>query len=154
MPGLRIGWVIAPQAVIEQMSRAKQAMDLHTGTFNQHLVLELLNAGYMEEMIPKLRRAYRERRDAMLDALRANFPAGSRWTKPHGGMFIFATLPPEVSASKLLIRSLQRNVAFVPGEDFYLTGAGKNTLRLNFTKTASPEIGEGIRRLAEALKSL
>ena len=149
MPGLRIGWVIGPRPLIERMGWAKQAMDLHTSTFNQYVALELLNSGYLEEFIPVLRRVYRERRDTMLDALQEFFPPGSNWTRPMGGMFIFVTLPQNVSAGDLLARALERNVAFVPGEAFHLDGTGQNTLRLNFTQASVPDIREGIGRLAE-----
>jgi 2-aminoadipate transaminase len=153
MPGLRVGWIIGPRAALERMGRAKQSMDLHTSTFNQHLALELINGGYLEEMIPKLRSAYRERRDAMLDSLAEHFPEGSHWARPQGGMFVFVAFPPEVSAGELLTRAIEQNVAFVPGEEFHLNGAGKNTMRLNFTKSNPSEIREGIRRLADLLKS-
>ncbi len=152
MPGLRVGWVIGPRQIIERMGRAKQAMDLHTSTFNQHIALALLNSGYLEEVIPMLRRVYRERRDTMLEALKQHFPPGSSWTRPEGGMFIFVTLPEGVSAGSLLPRALERNVAFVPGEEFHLDGAGQNTMRLNFTKPSVPEIQTGISRLAEVIK--
>ncbi|HWD20105.1 MAG TPA: PLP-dependent aminotransferase family protein [Verrucomicrobiae bacterium] len=151
MPGLRIGWVIGPPPLIERMGRAKQAMDLHTSTFNQHLALELLQTGYMEEFIPRLRQVYRERRDAMLDGLAKYFPPGSTWTKPEGGMFIFVTLPEGMAAAKYLPLALERDVAFVPGEEFHLQGAGRNTMRLNFTKMPVAEIKTGVQRLAEVL---
>jgi 2-aminoadipate transaminase len=152
MPGLRIGWVIGPRQLIERMGRAKQAMDLHTSTFNQYLALELLNRGYLEEFIPVFRRIYRERRDTMLDALQKHFPPDSTWTRPQGGMFIFVTLPKHISSRNLLARALERNVAFVPGEAFHLDGTGQNTMRLNFTKTSVEDILEGIGRLAELMK--
>jgi 2-aminoadipate transaminase len=152
MPGLRVGWVIAPRQIIERMGRAKQAMDLQTSTFNQHIVLALLNSGYLEEFIPMLRRVYRERRDTMLEALQKHFPPGSRWTKPEGGMFIFVTLPKDISAGGLLDRTIGRNVAFVPGEEFHLDGSGQNTMRLNFTKAPVADISSGISRLAKAIK--
>ena len=153
MPGLRIGWVIGPRQIVERMGRAKQAMDLHTSTLNQHLALELLQGGYLEEFIPVIRRAYRQRRDAMLDALQEHFPPGSHWTKPEGGMFVFVTLPQDMAAGALLGRALEQNVAFVPGEEFHLDGAGQNTMRLNFTKSSVPEIVAGISRLAEVIKA-
>jgi 2-aminoadipate transaminase len=134
------------------MGRAKQAMDLHTSTFNQHIALALLNSGYLEEFIPILRRVYRERRDAMLEALQQHFPPGSCWTRPDGGMFIFVTLPEDISAGSLLVRALERNVAFVPGEEFHLDGTGQNTMRLNFTKASVAEINSGISRLAEVIE--
>ena len=152
-PGFRIGWIVGPRVVIERLGRAKQAMDLHTSTFNQYLALELVNSGYREEMIPKFRQAYCERRNAMLDSMEKYFPAEARWTKPDGGMFIFATLAGEVSAADLLRRAIEQNVAFVPGNEFFVDGAGKNTMRLNFTRTAAAQITEGIRRLAGLMGS-
>jgi 2-aminoadipate transaminase len=114
----------------------------------------LIEAGYLEEEIPKLRAAYRERRDTMLDALQNHFPAGSRWTKPEGGMFLFVSLPEGMEAGKMLARALEQNIAYVPGEAFYLDGAGRNTLRLNFTHTRPAEIRVGIQRLGEILSGL
>lgn len=151
MPGLRIGWAIGPQEVIVQLAKAKQAVDLHTSTFNQFVALELVHRGYLEQSLPVLRQTYRERRDAMLTAMAEHFPAGCQWNKPEGGMFIFVTLPKDVAAADLLPRALERNVAFVPGQDFHLEGQGLNTLRLNFTKNPVPEILAGIKCLGEVL---
>jgi 2-aminoadipate transaminase len=153
MPGLRLGWAIGPKEVIAQMAKTKQAVDLHTSTFNQYLALELLAAGYLEESLPALRTEYRRRRDTMLAALKEHLPPGCQWIKPEGGMFIFVTLPRRISAATLLPQAIARNVAFVPGQDFHLGGRGGNTLRLNFTKTPAPEIAEGIRRLGEVIKA-
>jgi 2-aminoadipate transaminase len=152
MPGLRVGWAIGPRQIIERMGRAKQAMDLHTSTFSQYLALELLHGRYLEEFVPALQRVYRQRRDTMLDALQQHFPPGSHWTRPEGGMFIFVTLPKHISAGSLLAPALERNVAFVPGEEFHLDGAGQNTMRLNFTSTSVSDIIAGITRLAEVIK--
>jgi len=154
MPGLRVGWVIGPRPVIERMGRAKQAMDLHTGTFSQHIAFELVNSGYLEETMPRLIATYRQRRDAMLGVLEAHFPKGSHWTRPQGGMFVFAALPPDIDAAKLLPHAIERNVAFVPGAEFHLDGGGRNTLRLNFTKSPPDEIETGLRRLADAIRAL
>lgn len=151
MPGLRLGWAIGPKEVIAQLTKAKQAVDLHTSTFNQFLAVELLHRRYLEQSLPVLRQIYRERRDAMLAAMAEHFPAGCQWNKPAGGMFIFVTLPKDVVASDLLPLAIERNVAFVPGQDFHLDGQGANTLRLNFTKNPVPEILAGIKCLGEAL---
>ena len=150
-PGLRIGWVIASEAVVEKLVQARQAADLHTNTFSQHLTYRLLRDGVLDTQIPLLRRAYRERRDAMLAALEKYFPADVTWTKPAGGMFLLVTLPKHIRAADLLVKALEQKVAFVPGEDFHLGGAGQSTLRLNFSN-ATPELIEiGIRRLAGVL---
>lgn len=150
-PGLRVGWAIAPAAVIDKLVQAKQAADLHTSTFCQHVILELIRAGVLDAQIPRIREAYRLRRDAMLEALDEFFPADIRWTRPEGGMFLLATLPESVRSSVLLKHALQRKVAFVPGDDFYVDFTGCNTLRLNFTNSAPEKIREGIRRLAPLL---
>jgi DNA-binding transcriptional MocR family regulator len=98
-----------------------------------------------------LRETYRRRRDAMLQALEKHFPAEAKWTRPAGGMFLMVHLPPSLSAAELLTRCLEKNVAFVPGEEFHLRGEGKNTLRLNFSNATPERITEGIRRIASLL---
>ena len=153
MPGLRVGWVIAAPAVIEKLTQAKQAADLHTGTLSQHLALELVSRGFLEEFKPVLRRNYRRRRDAMLTALEKYFPGNATWTRPEGGMFLLVTLPKQINAGELLPAALERRVAFVPGEEFHLGGAGKNTLRLNFSNARPERIEGGIKKLAKLLAS-
>ena len=148
MPGLRLGWIVAPEPVINQLVLAKQAADLHTSTLNQYLALELLKAHYLEEITPELIHAYRTRRDTMLAALHGCFPSNVKWTRPQGGMFLLVTLPAGMDAGKLLPRALERKVAYVPGEEFHADGSGKNTLRLNFSNATPERISEGIARLA------
>ncbi len=150
-PGFRVGWVIATEEVIDKLVQAKQAADLHTSTMCQHLVLELIRNGVLDRQIPRLREVYRSRRDAMLSALAAHLPTETKWTHPAGGMFLLVTLPEGTNASALLARALKKNVAFVPGDDFYPDGSGQNTLRLNFSNANPQQIEEGVKRLAEAL---
>jgi 2-aminoadipate transaminase len=149
-PGLRVGWIIGPLAVVEKLVQAKQAMDLHTGSLSQHIILELLQRGELERQIPRLRASYRERRDRMLAALDRYLTPdrGVSWTRPAGGMFLMVTLPAGQSATALLPAALQQNVAFVPGAEFHLDGNGDRTLRLNFSNPSVERIEEGIRRLA------
>ena len=153
-PGLRIGWVIATETVIDKLVQAKQAADLHTSTFNQYLVAELLRNGTLERQLPRLRDAYRVRRDTMLAALEKHFPAGVSWTRPDGGLFLMVTLPHHLNAFDLLHRAVERKVAFVPGEDFHLNGAGRNTFRLNFSNASREQIEDGVQRLGEVLREL
>jgi 2-aminoadipate transaminase len=153
MPGLRVGWVIASRAVIEKLTQTKQAADLHTGTLSQHLALELVSRGFLEEFLPVLRRNYSERRDAMLEALGTYFPKSATWTPPEGGMFIWVTLPKHINAGELLSAALEQRVAYVPGEEFHLNGEGKNTLRLNFSNASPERIEAGIKKLGRLLKS-
>jgi 2-aminoadipate transaminase len=151
MPGLRVGWVIAPSAVIDKLTQAKQAVDLHTSTLSQHLALTLARQGFLDEFTPELRRQYGRRCQAMQAALRKYFPKSARWTEPEGGMFLFVTLPDAMNASELLPDALAQGVAFVPGEEFHVAGAGRNTLRLNFSNASPERIEEGIRRLGRLL---
>jgi 2-aminoadipate transaminase len=153
-PGLRVGWVAGPKPLIEKLGLAKQATDLHTSSFCQEIVLELLREGLLEKHIPLLRRAYHERCQTMLRALAAHFPAGSTWTRPKGGMFLFVTLPRGLRSADLLKKALEMKTAFVPGEEFYWNGEGKNTLRLNFSHSSPALIETGIQRLAAALQTM
>jgi len=147
MPGLRVGWIIAANEVIEKLLQAKQAADLQTSTLSQHLVLELLSRGVREEMLPVLLKNYRKRRDAMLSALERYFPSDCTWTRPEGGMFLMLKLA-GLDARELLPEALRRGVAFVPGEEFHLNGEGKETMRLNFSNSSPDRIDQGIKRLA------
>jgi 2-aminoadipate transaminase len=151
MPGLRVGWVIADEAVIDKLVQAKQSADLHTCTLSQYLALELVTHGFLEQHLPVLCQAYRRRRNVMLAALDKYFPPGATWTRPDGGMFLLVTLPKQLNATDLLSTALQRKVAFVPGEEFFLNGEGKNVMRLNFSNARPEHIEEGIRRLAAVI---
>ena len=148
-PGLRLGWVIGPREVIDRLAQARQAVDLHTPTFNQWLVLAAVRDGVLERQIPRLREAYRERRDAMLRALGQYFPAEAAWTRPAGGMFLMLRLPERFDANALLKDALRKKVAFVPGEEFFFDGLGRNTLRLNFSNASPESIATGIQQLAD-----
>lgn len=149
MPGLRVGWVVAPEVVIETLVRAKQSADLHTSSFTQWLTWELIQDDFLARHVPRLQAAYRERRDAMLLALERSMPPGVSWTVPEGGMFLMITLPEDTDVPELLRRALESKVAFVPGEDFHLGGMGRNTIRLNFSHATPALIREGVRRLGE-----
>ena len=152
-PGLRLGWIIANRSLIEKLVPAKQAADLHTSTFNQYLALEMVKNGVLESHVPKLCAEYRDRRDAMLRALKDQMPEGVSWSKPEGGMFLLMTLPPAISGSDLARAALTHNVLVVPGEDFHVLD-GENTIRMNFSN-ASPElITTGVERLANVVRGL
>lgn len=150
MPGLRVGWVLAAAEVIDKLVQAKQSADLHTSTFNQHIVLDLVRDGFLEGHVRTLCQQYGQRRDAMLEALESSLAGAAQWTVPEGGMFLFLTLPEGGNAVDLLESALQEKVAFVPGNEFHLDGAGQNTMRLNFTNTS--RIAEGVQRLARAIE--
>jgi len=148
-PGLRVGWVIAPQEVIAKLVMLKQGTDLHTSTFTQQLVYEVSRGGFLDEHIRVLRRAYRERRDVMLAALAESMPADASWTHPAGGLFLWLRLPEEMDSQALLPAAIEKDVAFVPGGAFFADkAAGRRYCRLNFSNATPERIQEGIRRLA------
>jgi 2-aminoadipate transaminase len=153
MPGLRVGWAIAAPQVIDRLVQAKQAVDLHTSTLTQHLILELLRCGVLDRHRARLVETYRQRRDALLEALSEHPIPGLIWTEPEGGMFVFVTLPEGWDAAELLPRAIERGVAFVPGAEFHLDGQGANTLRLNFTHATPDRLREAVRRLHQAMGS-
>ena len=152
MPGLRVGWIIAPEPVIERMVQAKQAIDLHSSTLSQYTVLELVQSGFLTDFLPVLRGTYAQRRDLMLEALAEHFPDGASWTRPAGGMFLMATLPSNLDTTALLPASIRQKVVYVPGEEFHLNGMGRNTMRLNFSNAKPAQIEEGIRRLGKLVR--
>lgn len=153
-PGLRLGWVIAPEDVVGRLVQLKQGADLHTSTFCQRVAYEVAKGGFLDENIAYLREVYRLRRDAMLEALEANMPDGVSWTRPEGGLFLWMTLPEGMSSQKLLEAALVENVAFVPGSAFFAEeGKGIRNCRLNFSAASPERIEEGIRRLGNVVKT-
>ncbi|WP_041164159.1 PLP-dependent aminotransferase family protein [Mesorhizobium opportunistum] len=151
-PGMRVGWVCAPRHVVEKLVLMKQASDLHSPSINQ-LVMHRVAEAVFDAQVEKLIGAYRERRDGLLAALEANMPKGVSWSRPEGGMFVWATLPEGSDATELLARSVKEaRVAFVPGNAFHADGTGRNTLRLSFTLADRRAVSEGIPRLAALLK--
>jgi 2-aminoadipate transaminase len=133
--------------------QAKQAADLHSPSFNQRLVSEVLRDGFLDRHVPTIRALYKSQRDAMLTALAHEMRGlDVSWNTPDGGMFLWARLPAGVDAAELLPRAVERGVAFVPGAAFYAEGADPRTIRLSFV-TASPcEIDTGMAALATALR--
>ncbi|GHO71804.1 2-aminoadipate aminotransferase [Ktedonobacter sp. SOSP1-52] len=146
-PGLRVAWVVASPELIRKLVQTKQGADLHTASLNQLIVHELLHEGFIEQHIPLIRRTYGERRNIMLQAMEEHFPAGIRWTRPQGGMFLWVVLPEGLNSTELLREAVKENVAFVPGTSFHAQGGGDNTLRLSFSNATPEQIREGIARL-------
>lgn len=160
-PGMRIGFVISENRdLLKYISVAKEAGDLHTNIFSQYLLWDYLVHNDLDSHIAKIRALYKKQAQAMIDAIRKYFPPTVKYTKPHGGMFLWVTLPEGVSAMSLFPEALEKKVAFVPGDPFYVhghtgeTAAGTrnaNTMRLNFTNADCGTIEEGIRRLGDLL---
>lgn len=152
-PGLRLGWIAGNEKIIEKISIAKQSIDLCTSTLNQYIAAEALRQGVIERHIPKVKKVYRKKRDAMLNALEENMPKGCKWAKPIGGMFILTWTPEKVDTKKMLVKCIEKyKVAYVPGQPFYVDGSGTNTMRLNFTYPTIEQINEGIKSISKAIK--
>nr|WP_210388049.1 PLP-dependent aminotransferase family protein [Ciceribacter sp. L1K22] len=146
-PGLRVGFVVAAMPVIRKLVLMKQAADLHSSTINQIAITHVAERHFPEQ-VAKIKSAYSARRDAMLKALEKYMPAGTTWTKPEGGMFVWVTLPEGMDGAELLARSVEtEKVAFVPGQAFFADRSGTNTLRLSFSCANEAMIDEGIKRL-------
>ncbi|MBI5104449.1 MAG: PLP-dependent aminotransferase family protein [Solirubrobacterales bacterium] len=149
--GIRLGWAVAPNPVLQKMNLGKQAADLCSSSLTQHFVSAYFGEGRWEPYLQSLRELYRRRRDTMLDALAEHFPPEATWTRPQGGLFIWATLPDYLDTTDLLARALTRNVAFVPGRGAFLDGRGAASMRLNFSGVTEDEIREGARRIGEVI---
>ncbi|MFE2559588.1 PLP-dependent aminotransferase family protein [Streptomyces sp. NPDC059352] len=148
-PGLRLGFLRAPAGLRRACVIAKQAADLHTSTIDQAAAARYLRDSDLDAHVAVMRAAYQERRDAMLDGLAAALPDGSRWNRPGGGMFIWATLPEGHDATALLKTAIGHEVAYVPGAPFFCGEPDPGAMRLSFTTHSAEEIREGLRRLAK-----
>ncbi len=152
-PGLRIGWLYTPnKKLYEQLYIAKQAADLHTGTFNQYILAEYLAHGTNDQHIHTIAQAYGKQKDTMIRAIQTYLPNDITYTNPDGGMFLWLTFPKNINTKKLFEIAIQEKVAFVPGCAFYVNtqNAPKNTARLNFSNASHTHIIKGIQRLAKA----
>jgi 2-aminoadipate transaminase len=151
-PGIRLGWATAPAPVLEKMNLGKQASDLCSSSLSQLFVASFFAHDRWQDYVASLRELYRRRRDTMLEALAENLPPEASWTRPAGGLFIWATLPDYLDTTDLLARGLSRNVAFVPGRAAFLDGRGGSSMRLNFSGVDERAIREGVRRIGEVVR--
>jgi 2-aminoadipate transaminase len=149
--GLRIGWAAAPRPILEKLNLGKQAADLCSSPLNQYFVAAYFAHRDWRAYLSTLRAIYRRRRDTMLAALDEFLPPEASWTRPEGGLFIWAQLPDYIDTSDLLARALREHVAFVPGRAAYLDGRGGSEMRLNFSGVGEDEIREGVRRIGKVV---
>lgn len=153
-PGLRLGYIVAPKAVYPKLLQAKQAADLHTPTFNQRMVAEVIKNGFLDRHVPTIRALYKKQRDAMLAALQENFAdLDVQWTKPAGGMFLWLRMPEGVDTVKMLPAAVERNVAYVPGAAFYADGPDNRTMRLSYVTASEEQIRTAIKALADTVRA-
>ena len=151
-PGLRLGWICAPRPIMDKLVVAKQASDLHSNSLCQRIVHRYLTNHNLDEHIATIVAAYKGQRDAMVQAIESHFPPEVTFTRPQGGMFLWATLPAGLSALDLFERAAAQKVAFVPGTPFFTDGGGVRNMRLNFSNAPEDKIEEGIRRLGTIMK--
>jgi 2-aminoadipate transaminase len=151
-PGLRIGFCVAPELIRKWLVLVKQGVDLHTSTFNQALAAEYISGGYLERQLPKITSIYRPKQEAMLYALEKYFPDSFRWSKPEGGMFLWAEGPEGFDMEKIYWKSIKKKAAFVPGKFFFTRkGEGIETMRLNYTMTDENTIDKAVKILSEVI---
>ncbi len=150
-PGLRLGWAAAPHPILEKLNLGKQAADLCSSPLSQHFVVAFFAQRDWRAYLGTLRALYRRRRDVMLEALAEHLPREASWTRPEGGLFIWARLPDYIDTTDLLARALREHVAFVPGRAAYLDGRGGSEMRLNFSGVSDDDIREGVRRIGKVV---
>lgn len=152
-PGIRLGWIVAPPAILNAVKLGIQATALNISPMTQRIAALLMKRPTFDQHLDKLRKFYGERMHVMLDCLK-EFPEGTTWSEADGGLFIWVTLPEGVLAMDLVPKALERKVAFVPGEPFYVAEGGESSMRLNFSNSTPDQIREGMGRLREAIETL
>jgi 2-aminoadipate transaminase len=152
-PGLRLGYLVAPKSLYPKLLQAKQAADLHTPSFNQRVVAEVLKDSFIDRHVPTIRALYKQQCEAMLAAMdREMAGLGLTWNRPVGGMFLWVQLPQGLKAIPLLDKAVEKGVAFVPGSAFYAQDANESTLRLSFVTATVDQINTGMAALAAAIR--
>lgn len=153
-PGLRLGWLATPLKFLSAIVVAKQALDLHTSTFNQHIAASYLASGKLVERLKLLQTTYKQRRDLLITSLEKHLAGILTYTKPTGGMFLWCRLNVEVKASDLLKACIDEKVIFVPGEVFFSKNPDPYALRLSYSMLSENSADEGVARIAKALQKL
>jgi 2-aminoadipate transaminase len=153
-PGMRLGWMVAPADIMEQLVIAKQASDLHSNYLSQRIAYQYLEQQNIDDHIRKICEVYKSQCDLMIDIIRDTFPESVVYTEPEGGMFIWLTLPEEISSMDAFEQSLRDGVAVLPGTPFYTDGGGGNTIRLNFSNSTEEKIKTGMERFSRVLRTL
>lgn len=154
VPGFRLGWLVAPPHIMQKIITAKQATDLHTSHFTQSILYQFLKDNDIDNHIKTIINAYGNQCNAMIQSINEHFPQDVEYTRPEGGMFLWATLPQKLTSLKLFEIASREKVVFVPGDPFYVNKQNTNTLRLNFSCVDETTIDIGIKRLGAAIEQL
>jgi len=152
VPSFRVGWIVAQGELHEKLLVAKQASDLHTNYFTQRVLTEYLSENDLDRHIEKIIASYGAQRDTMVESIRKYFPENVHFTEPEGGMFLWVTLPDTFSAAELFYLAIKENIAFVPGDPFYINKKDVNTFRLNYSCMDNETIEKGIKTLGAVIK--
>lgn len=151
-PGIRLGYAIGPKEILARMTVAKQGADVHTSNLSQRLVEGFLRGGALDGHIARICDDYGRKLDVMADAVRRHFPKSARFNRPDGGLFLWVSLAPGISTTRLLEEAVKQKVAFIPGVPFYADGGGDDSMRLNFSNAGIDEIEAGIERLGRVIR--
>jgi len=152
-PGLRVGWCVGPENVIERLRLVKQTTDLHTDQMSQATLAEFVRRGHLGRHVSKMKKVYRARLEAVEEALERYMPEETTWTDVDGGMSVWLTLPPGLDAGELLIHSRERGVVFIPGRYFYFQNPQLNTLRLGYASLDEKQIARGVQTLGSLIEA-
>jgi len=152
-PGFRVAWIDAPPPIAAKLEMAKQSSDLLTGSLDQRVVYEACRRGVLDRQLPRLRRHYQEKRDAMADTLSRTLGNSVSWPAPRGGFFLWVTLPEPIDADRMVARAVEHGVIYVAGEAFFVNGGGRNMIRLSFSAPATERIVDGVTRLAATVRA-
>jgi 2-aminoadipate transaminase len=152
-PGMRLGWILAPETIVKQCELAKQSMDACSSTFTQMLAHEFLSQNKLADYLPKIRLAYQRRCHIMLEALQQHMPDTVSWNRPIGGFYIWVKLPAGVDATAVLQKSLSEGAVFVVGKTFDPHSHRNDHIRLAFCHTPEDKITDGIRIVSQAVRS-
>ena len=151
-PGMRLAWVIGDEEFIRKFVIAKQSTDLCTNPFVQRILYEYCRRDLFVDHIEMIREMYKKKRDIMLESMEEYFPKECSWTKPDGGLFLWARVPEYINTRDMIGQAIKERVAYVQGSSFFVDGSGANTMRLSFSHPANDKIGEGIKRLGNVIK--
>ena len=150
-PGLRVGWVCAQEDILNKFITVKQGADLQSNSMTQRELDMFMELYDLDAHVEKIKEVYRKRRTLMMETMSKYFPNEVTYTYPNGGLFTWAVLPPELNARDLMLKAIEKNVAFVPGGSFFPNGGRENAMRLNYSNMPEDLIVEGIKRLGEVL---
>lgn len=151
IPGIRVGWIVAEETLIQKIACAKQATDLCSNSLGQRMACRFAASGYIEQHVSSLISLYKAKRDLMLSCFEQYFPQGVTWTRPEGGFFVWVTLPEGMSAREVLLKAVERKVAYVDGAGFFVNNNGKNTARFAFSEASEEKITRGMKILGELM---